>query len=145
MPWDDEDRPPQINFGVVDKPPNASYTFPSNFALCAIGKVPVQRKLQRVPGYGAGSPSVVHYRMPQPATFFAISGITKSSAGAVLGNCSLELFETATNRFMEAAVSNGDGVYFFKSPLRTKNYYVVAYKAGSPDVAGTTVNTLVGS
>ena len=149
LPWNDEDRPPQINFGKVDLPPMASYMFPRNFGLCALGNVSVQKKLLLVSPYSnpnvIGIPAVVHELKPSPATFFTISGVTKDSTGAILGNCEVDLFESVGDRFMEETSSDSSGNYYFKSPLRTKNYYVVAYKTGSPDVAGTTVNTLVGA
>jgi hypothetical protein len=36
-------------------------------------------------------------------------------------------------------------VYAFLVANPTENYYIVAYLTGIPDLAGTTVNTLVGS
>ena len=72
-----------------------------------------------------------------------ISGITKDSAGAALGGCSVHLFRTADDVEVQEDISNGGGTYSFTVGLG-QSYYVVAYKAGAPDVAGTTVNTLVG-
>lgn len=75
-----------------------------------------------------------------------ISGITKDSAGAVLAACSVHLHRTIDGSRVQSQTSDGGGVYAF-DPVNNGNgpYYVVAYKAGAPDVAGTTVNTLLGA
>jgi hypothetical protein len=76
-----------------------------------------------------------------------ITGVTKDSNGNILGSCVVELYETATDIALYKTTSDAvTGYYSFTcarySPI---THYVVAYKAGSPDVAGTTVNTLLGS
>jgi hypothetical protein len=82
--------------------------------------------------------------VPMPAVYLRIFGITKDSAGAVLASCTVNLLETLANKFIESTISDANGNYEFRSPSLSTAYYVVAYKAGSPDVAGTTVNTLTG-
>ena len=77
------------------------------------------------------------------ASRIRIYGVTKDSAGAVLGNCVVDLFRTATDVLVESTVSDGSGNYSFLTATPAAQHYVVAYKAGAPDVAGTTVNTLV--
>ena len=72
-----------------------------------------------------------------------IAGITKDSTGAVLGSCTVHLFYTGPDQFISATTSDSStGAYSFKIGPTAGPFYVVAYKAGSPDVAGTTVNTL---
>ena len=46
---------------------------------------------------------------------------------------------------MDVGTSDANGYYEFRTAIPAELYYVVAYKAGAPDVAGTTVNTLTGS
>lgn len=75
---------------------------------------------------------------------FLLTGVTKNSAGAALGGCTVHLFRTSDNALIGATTSDGSGNYSFIVPNGVTSYYVVAYLAGSPDVAGTTVNTLVG-
>jgi hypothetical protein len=70
-----------------------------------------------------------------------ISGITKDSAGATLGNCIVDLIRTNGDLFAHTTTSDASG-NFTIYPTVTGPFYIVAYKAGSPDVAGTTVNTL---
>jgi hypothetical protein len=79
-----------------------------------------------------------------PSVILRIFGLTKDSTGAVLGNCAVHLFDTATDAEIEQTTSDASGNYSFRY-ASTKPFYVVAYLAGSPDVAGTTVNTLTGS
>lgn len=75
---------------------------------------------------------------------YAITGTTKDSTGAALPNCSLVLLRTADNSVAALGTSDGSGNYRLgASP--TVQHRLDAYLTGSPDVAGSTVNTLVGS
>ena len=71
-----------------------------------------------------------------------ITGVSRDSAGAVLGNCVVDLFLTANDQFLMTRTSDASGNFSFPNP-GTGPFYIVAYKVGSPDKAGTTVNTLV--
>jgi hypothetical protein len=74
---------------------------------------------------------------------YLIRGHTRDNAGAPLGGCSFNLFYSDTDILADSMVSGGDGWYsFIVDP--TKDYYGVAYKDGTPPVAGTTVRTLRG-
>lgn len=76
---------------------------------------------------------------------YKISGITKDSTGAVLGGCLVSLFYTQGDTLICKMLSDATtGEYSFGMGP-SLDCYVVAYKAGAPDVAGTTVNTLVGA
>lgn len=75
---------------------------------------------------------------------YSISGVTKDSAGAALGGCRVELFRTADDSSVSHVQSDANGAYIVPAS-NLLQHYLVAYKAGSPDVAGTTVNTLVGT
>lgn len=80
-----------------------------------------------------------------PPVKLIISGVTKDSLGNVLGSCTVSLFRTIDDILFEEQTSDAStGAYSFSSIGLSENYYVVAYKAGSPDVAGTTRNDLVG-
>lgn len=72
-----------------------------------------------------------------------IVGVTKDSAGAALGSVVVQLFRTSDDAFMGEMTSDGSGNFTFASPGNF-NCYIVAYKAGATDVAGTTINTLLG-
>jgi hypothetical protein len=71
-----------------------------------------------------------------------ISGVTRDSANAPVANCRVELFMTFNDMPLLTTTSDGSGNYNFDNP-GSGPFYIIAYKAGSPDVSGTTVNTLV--
>lgn len=71
-----------------------------------------------------------------------IVGVTRTSTGTVLSNCVIDLFETGSDLVRGRTVSGADGSFNFGNP-GTGPFYLVAYKTGSPDVAGTTVNTVM--
>jgi hypothetical protein len=74
-----------------------------------------------------------------------LTGVTKDSTGTPLGSCVVQLFTTADERFIKETTSDSvTGAYSFDI-LVTGPFFIVAYKAGSPDVAGTTINTLLGA
>lgn len=73
-----------------------------------------------------------------------ISGVTKDSSGTPLASCSVSLFLTSSGALFGRTTSDANGNYAFAVPADIAAYFVVAYKAGAPDVSGTTVNTLVG-
>ena len=75
------------------------------------------------------------------ATNRAIAGVSRDSTGAILDSCVVELFITATDQMVRSITSDASGNFSFGNP-GAGPFYIVAYKAGSPDVAGTTVNTL---
>lgn len=72
-----------------------------------------------------------------------ITGVTRDSAGAVLGNCTVHLFNTIDDAEIAQMNSDASGNYSFTIDGNGQQRYAVAYLAGSPDVAGTTVNTLI--
>lgn len=82
--------------------------------------------------------------LPQPGVKLLISGVTRDKDGTALGTCVVSLFRTVDNVFMEQLTSDAAGAFAFSAVGVGETYYVVAYKAGGTDLAGTTVNTLVG-
>jgi hypothetical protein len=89
-------------------------------------------------------PRVVHQLLPYPPTAFRISGFTKDSTGTILAGCTVHMLKTVNDQLQEVVVSGPDGYFQFKYAGQSSSYYLVAYKPGSPDVAGTTINTLTG-
>lgn len=91
-------------------------------------------------------PRPVHQLLPKPPTYFTISGTTKDSNGAALGNCVVDWFNTEADVKLDSVTSDANGAFEFRNAGQPPTtYYLVAYKPGSPDVAGTTVNTLTGT
>lgn len=73
-----------------------------------------------------------------------ITGVTKDSTGAPLAACVVQLFRASDDAFISEVTSDGSGAYAV-CPSGSGSFYIVAYKAGAPDLAGTSVNTLVGA
>lgn len=72
----------------------------------------------------------------------SITGITRDASGNPLGGCVVDLYMTATDQVQMSTVSDASGNYRFED-AGAGPFYVVAYKAGAPDVAGASVNTIV--
>ena len=73
-----------------------------------------------------------------------VSGTTKDATGAALGGVTVDLYDAHTKTLVDTVVSDAGGAYVAGTPYSTAAF-ANAYLAGSPDVAGTTVNTLVGA
>jgi hypothetical protein len=82
----------------------------------------------------------------------AFVGVTRDAYGTALGDCTVKLYKTADgaypgtkDRLLYEAVSDASGNFAVYTPYYPDTHYMVSYKAGSPDVEGTTVNTLIGA
>lgn len=79
---------------------------------------------------------------------YVIFGMTRNSAGAALGNCAVEVFETASMLFRGSTISDASGNFSIDVTANGLGltFQVVCYKAGGTgDVEGCSVNTLVGT
>jgi hypothetical protein len=82
---------------------------------------------------------------------YVISGITRDAAGAILGGCTVDVFmsqmpdmpRTLVGRAV-SDVTTGQYIVFVNGPDTGMTFQAMAYLAGAPDVAGISVNTLVG-
>ena len=74
-----------------------------------------------------------------------IVGSTLDSSGAALGGVIVQGFVTATEVYVGQTTSDAGGWYTLTTPYASVAHYVVCYKAGSPDVAGTSLNNLTPS
>lgn len=83
------------------------------------------------------------FRSPKFFGRFSISGVTRDGTGTALGACTVHLFESATDQEIDQTIADGSGNFAFSLGGNAGFFYLVAHLAGSPDVAGTTVNTLV--
>ena len=93
-------------------------------------------------GQGRGQVGSVVYRSPGGLANWQIIGVTRDSAGLILPFCIVDLFVAGSDQLRAAVTSDALGQFTFANP-GTGPFYLVAYKQGSPDVAGTTVNTLM--
>jgi hypothetical protein len=76
------------------------------------------------------------------ATLYKIQGVTKDSGGNPLGGVTVELFRTLDDTKQNSVVSDDAGNYLLMTRYPDA-HYIVAFK--SPNLAGSTVQTLVGS
>lgn len=90
-------------------------------------------------GQGRGQVGTVVFRSPGGFSNSGLTGVTRDSTGATLDNCIVTLNQG--NIIKGQTTSDGAGNYTFLG-CGSGPFFIVAYKAGSPDVAGTTVNTL---
>lgn len=72
-----------------------------------------------------------------------INGSTTDSVGNPLGGVVVQGFVTATEAFVGQVSSDSNGNYSLPTINFGVPHYLVAYYPGTPDKAGTTVNTLV--
>lgn len=96
---------------------------------------------------GRGPPLLGRVPLPVPPEL-NITGITRDGADAPLGNCEVELYTRSTDQtfgtYVARTVSDGGGTFSFRvGPGQV--YQHIAYKAGSPNVAGISDRTLVGT
>jgi hypothetical protein len=96
-------------------------------------------------GHGRGPVSPFAFYNRSQNIQVRVSGITRDSTGVVLANCDVHLFRTSDDLEIDQTTSDANGYYEFRSAIPVEQYYAVAYKVGAPDVAGTTVKTLVGA
>ena len=86
-------------------------------------------------------------------TKVVFTGVTRDVNGAILASCLVKLFKTAAGSYpgtkdqlLDETTSNPTtGAFTVMSPYYPDAHYLVSYRAGSPDVQGTTVNTLIGA
>lgn len=73
---------------------------------------------------------------------YAVTGTAKTATGAIVVGATVRLYRTSDNTVVASTTSGSDGTYSFTGLIDTGPFYVIAYLAGSPDIAGTTVNTV---
>lgn len=72
-----------------------------------------------------------------------IMGTTKDASSNIIGGAIVQSFVTSTDAYVSETTSDGNGRYESPTTNAGVAHYLVAYIAGSPDRAGTTVNTLI--
>lgn len=71
-----------------------------------------------------------------------LSGTSRDASGAPLAACRVLIFRTEDNSFVGETASDASGAWSV-SMMKGGPFFLVEYKAGAPDVAGTSANTLV--
>jgi hypothetical protein len=93
---------------------------------------------------------VIRLRVPPSALVavaprtYRISGVSRDCNSQVVPNATVKLYLTATDTVVQTTTSDASGQYSFTVADNSTHYYLVAYKPGAVDLAGTTVNTLTG-
>lgn len=120
---------------------------PQPFTLFQLQGIATALIGRRSPGLMAPRMPVTRGRTPLPLQpRLTISGVTRDSNNAVLGSCSCDLIREPDDVRVQTLVSDPTtGAYSFDVVGIGQTYRVDAYKVGSPDVAGTTMNTIQGS
>lgn len=72
-------------------------------------------------------------------------GRTYGETGAILGGVTCSLFRTSTKEWIMDVISGDDGSFLLQSWYSPDTHFIVFSKAGSPEVFGTTRQTLVGA
>lgn len=73
-----------------------------------------------------------------------LRGTCKDSVGTPVANAIVHGFVTATHEYVGEVQANNDGTYSLGvQQAKTTPHFLVAYKPGSPDTVGSTVNTLL--
>ena len=94
-------------------------------------------------GYGEWSPNQRASRGNGAVKF--IMGRCLDADGNGVSGAIVQGFLTDSDVFVGQIGAGSDGSYQLGTPYPGTNHYLVAYRAGSPDIAGTTVNTLQGT
>jgi len=78
---------------------------------------------------------------------WSLRGVTRDALGVPLGGVTVDVFRSLPpHEWIGSTVSKADGSYQFSYlPDGVTNFFIVTYLDGAPDVAGCSVNTLVGS
>lgn len=83
---------------------------------------------------------------------YALIGVTRDAYGSPIGEATVKLFKTVgggnpdlKDVKIDEGTSDASGAYIVYTPYYPDTHYIVTYKAGAPDVHGTTVNTLIGA
>lgn len=90
-----------------------------------------------------------HPTIPNPAETpglsYKIQGITRDEVGTAVGGYTVYLFNVTSGApiLVQTTISDGSGLYSFTVDSG-QSYWVVDYKAGTPDKTGATNNTLTG-
>jgi hypothetical protein len=71
-----------------------------------------------------------------------VMGRCVDSGSTPVPNAVVQIFRTSTDEFQRETTADQSGYYEAGTDKVGEGHYLVAYKAGSPDIAGTTVNTL---
>lgn len=80
--------------------------------------------------------------LPGTQIIFGITGYALDAVGQPVSGATVKCYRTADDALLATTTSDVTGLYAFVLAQGVGGNYLVFYKAGSPDIFGTTVNTL---
>lgn len=100
-----------------------------------------------VPGLARELSRRPSFRSPKGTqTVFTVTGLATDAVGVPVSGATVKLFRTLDDTVLGQTTSDVNGSYAITLAGATiGSFYLVFYKSGSPDIFGTTVNTLVPS
>lgn len=130
--------------------------FPPMNSMCEIGRLSVRRSkngvLQVRANAGISTPCGAWVTKPWPPLLrmtvggyarYSLSGVSRDSSGVALGGCTVKVFLTGNDTKQFETISDGSGNWSIDVGANPGPFYYVEYKVGSPDRAGTSINTNV--
>lgn len=97
----------------------------------------------------ANAPELIEPKGGGTNSRFGIFGIVRDAYGTPVGGAIVKLFRTTGDLYKDEKVDEGIsdplGNYFVSTPFYPDAHYIVVYKQGSPDIFGSSPNTLIGS
>jgi hypothetical protein len=87
--------------------------------------------------------TLIYRAKPPPPVRYALQGVTRDSAGVILGSCTVNIFRTSDNSWAGSTVSDATTGAWTFDVIGGSPFFLYEYKTGSPDRAGASVNTLV--
>lgn len=76
------------------------------------------------------------------SSFLGFPGVTRDAYGSPLGGVTVMLFQTSNRQYVTEVVSDAAGNFLVPVAFAATACFLVYYKAGSPDVFGTSLNNL---
>lgn len=99
--------------------------------------------LSPIGGLGHARRGLPFLRLPVFLGSFVLAGVSRNSGGAALSGARVDLFRSSDNAWLGYTTSDGSGNYAFTLGNNADPLFVRAYKAGAPDVAGTSKDGLI--
>lgn len=149
--WDEDKSPlwePQYNYCYQARGPQSARPQSSFFSLWPASRMSSGDPATPLTILGAGSRDIGGWMLWQcgeggHTTPVFIVGRAVDGGGGILAGAIVKGFRASDDLFVGQTISDSNGNFSLGTPYPSVAHYLVAYEAGSPDVSGTTINTLV--
>lgn len=119
--------------------------WPSRSGFAQDPAAPVCGVMQQDFGAYNGQPEPIRVGFGGNASLKFIMGRCLDVSSNGVSGAIVQGFVTATDTYVRETTADSNGYYELGTEYPATNHYLVAYRAGAPDIAGTTVNTLQGT